>query len=119
MRTRRPARRALGRCERGVMSTRHLMELFAVIGVNHSIHSIGSNHMMRGPRGRSSAAEGPAFHLVEFHRSADDRGGVARPGSELLEDGLVVGGVVLGFGALLTLPWVFWRAVDEGTPLSA
>lgn len=21
--------------------------------------------------------------------------------------------------ALLTLPWVFWRAVDEGTPLSA
>jgi len=22
-------------------------------------------------------------------------------------------------GALLTLPWVFWRAVDEGTPLSA
>jgi len=23
------------------------------------------------------------------------------------------------FWALLTLPWVFWRAVDEGTPLSA
>jgi len=25
----------------------------------------------------------------------------------------------LEFEALLTLPWVFWRAVDEGTPLSA
>ncbi len=24
-----------------------------------------------------------------------------------------------GNQALLTLPWVFWRAVDEGTPLSA
>ena len=27
--------------------------------------------------------------------------------------------VVTAYLALLTLPWVFWRAVDEGTPLSA
>lgn len=31
--------------------------------------------------------------------------------AQLLDEGLYL--------ALLTLPWVFWRAVDEGTPLSA
>jgi len=33
--------------------------------------------------------------------------------------GLTVTQGLPAFPALLTLPWVFWRAVDEGTPLSA
>ncbi|ORE59764.1 hypothetical protein B6D25_08185 [Micrococcus luteus] len=54
------------------------------------------------------AGESPAEEIRRLKRELAE----ARRANEILK-------AASAFLALLTLPWVFWRAVDEGTPLSA